>query len=237
MQIWDLDALRDPWIKLHLFGASHRSSGNLVGSEAFLADTRDTLEAALQDVFDEHDVDPWVLQTYTFDERDIEGMIARAAEQVAEHAQGSDYTAAYFDLLRAHYRGISQAGGLFDDETVTQTRWGGRRRRNYLILYKQHYLQLGTPDQFNAVCAKLASALRPIGYRQRRLSGWEFHNWLTRLFNPGTVALVSAGEGDPTSLAREKRLIRNLLRAGFRGDIGAGEGSGEGGQGNRRCDC
>lgn len=37
MQIWDLDALRDPWIKLHLFGASHRHSGNLVGSEAFLA--------------------------------------------------------------------------------------------------------------------------------------------------------------------------------------------------------
>jgi hypothetical protein len=37
MQLWDLDALRDPWIRLHLFEASHRLSGNKVGSEAFLA--------------------------------------------------------------------------------------------------------------------------------------------------------------------------------------------------------
>lgn len=37
MQVWDLDALRDPWIRLHLFEASHRLSGNKVGSEAFLA--------------------------------------------------------------------------------------------------------------------------------------------------------------------------------------------------------
>lgn len=37
LQLWDLDALRDPWIRLHLFEASHRQSGNSVGSEAFLA--------------------------------------------------------------------------------------------------------------------------------------------------------------------------------------------------------
>lgn len=37
MQIWDLDALRDPWIRLHLFEARHKLSGNKVGSEAYLA--------------------------------------------------------------------------------------------------------------------------------------------------------------------------------------------------------
>lgn len=37
LQLWDLDALRDPFIRLHLFEASHRQSGNGVGSEAFLA--------------------------------------------------------------------------------------------------------------------------------------------------------------------------------------------------------
>lgn len=37
LQLWDLDALRDPWIRLHLFEASHRQSGNRLGSEAFLA--------------------------------------------------------------------------------------------------------------------------------------------------------------------------------------------------------
>ena len=37
MQLWDLQALRDPWIRLHLFEASHRLTGNKVGIEAFLA--------------------------------------------------------------------------------------------------------------------------------------------------------------------------------------------------------
>ena len=37
MQIWDLDAYRDPFIRKHLFKASHKFSGNRMGSEAFLA--------------------------------------------------------------------------------------------------------------------------------------------------------------------------------------------------------
>jgi hypothetical protein len=37
MQIRDLDALRDPFIREHLFRASHRSTGNHLGSGAFLA--------------------------------------------------------------------------------------------------------------------------------------------------------------------------------------------------------
>jgi hypothetical protein len=37
MQIWDLDALRDPFIRKHLFSASHKLTGNHPGNEAFLA--------------------------------------------------------------------------------------------------------------------------------------------------------------------------------------------------------
>lgn len=37
MQIWDLDALRDPFIRQNLFQASHKLTGNHLGSEAFLA--------------------------------------------------------------------------------------------------------------------------------------------------------------------------------------------------------
>jgi hypothetical protein len=37
MQLWDLDALRDPFIRKHLFQASHKLSGNHLGAEAFLA--------------------------------------------------------------------------------------------------------------------------------------------------------------------------------------------------------
>jgi hypothetical protein len=37
MQLWDLDALRDPFIRTHLFDAKHKVSGNAPGNEAFLA--------------------------------------------------------------------------------------------------------------------------------------------------------------------------------------------------------
>jgi len=37
MQIWDLDAYRDPYVRKHLFKASHKISGNRMGTEAFLA--------------------------------------------------------------------------------------------------------------------------------------------------------------------------------------------------------
>lgn len=37
MQIWDLDAYRDPFVRKHLFKASHMISGNQMGTEAFLS--------------------------------------------------------------------------------------------------------------------------------------------------------------------------------------------------------
>ncbi|VEU44939.1 unnamed protein product [Pseudo-nitzschia multistriata] len=37
MQIWDLDAYRDPFVRKHLFKAGHKISGNRMGTEAFLA--------------------------------------------------------------------------------------------------------------------------------------------------------------------------------------------------------
>ena len=37
MQIWDLDAYRDPFVRTHLFKASHKISGNRMGTQAFLA--------------------------------------------------------------------------------------------------------------------------------------------------------------------------------------------------------
>jgi hypothetical protein len=37
MQLWDLDAYRDPFVRKHLFKASHRLSGNRLAPEAFLA--------------------------------------------------------------------------------------------------------------------------------------------------------------------------------------------------------
>lgn len=37
MQLWDLDALRDPFVRTQLFEAKHKVSGNAPGNEAFLA--------------------------------------------------------------------------------------------------------------------------------------------------------------------------------------------------------
>ena len=83
----------------------------------YLGQVRDTLQDALQDSFDEHDTAPWVIQTYTFDEPDLEGSAAAVAEYVSPAARGTDYTEAYLSLLKKHYRGISKPGGL------SRTRW------------------------------------------------------------------------------------------------------------------
>ena len=65
----------------------------------YLGQVRDTLQDALQDSFDEYDTAPWVIQTYTFDEPDLDGPASAVANYVSPAARGSDYTEAYLALL------------------------------------------------------------------------------------------------------------------------------------------
>ena len=153
--------------EIHPIGTAGRT-------QAHLASVRDTLEEALQDSFEEYDHSPWVIQTYTVDDANIECLAAKIERYARDDVRDTPYSRAYFELLKNHYSGITGAGGLFVDETVTQTAWGGMRRRNYLVIYRKgvggrrgkRHAQ-GELDaalvNLNAVLEKFTHALKPAG--------------------------------------------------------------------------
>lgn len=164
-------------------------------SDDYLRDVRDTVESALQDSFDEYDVSPWTLQTYTFDTNDLSPVIEEMRRYVHERARGSAFTEAYFDVLEKHYRGISGAEGLFVDSDVTQSIWGGRIRKNYLVIYRRFGKKAKNTDEddtltpieaLNDVCDKFENALKGTGAVLQRMNGVTFHRWLQSWFNPST---------------------------------------------------
>jgi len=170
-------------------------------TQEHLASVRDTLEEALQDSFEEYDHSPWVIQTYTFDDTQIDGMVDRIRDYATAEAKESEYTAAYMKVLRDHYAGITREGGLFVDDTVTQAPWGGMCRRNYMVIYRKQVTRRGRRKKremeegdldaslvnLNEVLEKFTHALKPSGASLRRLNGTEFHDWLLDFFNPSSA--------------------------------------------------
>ena len=169
-------------------------------TQEHLASVRDTLEEALQDSFEEYDHSPWVIQTYTFDDTQIDSMVEQIRDYAKPEARDSQYTQAYMAVLKDHYGGITREGGLFVDETVSQAPWGGMRRRNYMVIYRKlvsgnrrrrREVEEGDLDtslvNLNEVLEKFTHALKPSGASLRRMNGSEFHDWLLDFFNPSSA--------------------------------------------------
>lgn len=168
-------------------------------TQEYLAGVRSSVEEALQDSFDEHDNSPWVIQTYTFDEEQIEDIARGMLNYADEQARESQYTKEYvLNVLSPHYSGIGRRDGIFVDDVITQAPFAGRQRRNFLMIYRRHHqkhkkkLKKGEEDtsfevalgELNDTVDKFTQALRASGCTLRRLSGHEFHDWLLSFFNP-----------------------------------------------------
>ena len=171
----------------------------------WLAELRDGLHDVLQDSFEEFDAAPWVVQTYTWREPDLSAAAAAFAEYVAPEARETGFSKAYAEILAAHYRGVAKPGGLFVDR-LSQTAWAGARQRTLVVLYRwlRDAKAVDGADASPGAAlleagGKLAGALEGLGVRPRRLSGAEFHAWLTRWFNAWTELTPD----DPAAFARE----------------------------------
>ncbi len=170
----------------------------------WLAEVRDGLHDVLQDSFEERDESPWVVQTFTWREPDLTAAAEAFRAYAAGRAGEVPFTAAYADLLAAHYRGVAKPGGLFADR-LSQTRWAGARQRTLVTLHRWLRESGGDDGPAGASAAvldaggKLMAALEGLGVRQRRLTGAEFHAWLTRWFN----AWTDLTPGDPAAFARD----------------------------------
>ena len=171
----------------------------------WLTELRDGLHDVLQDSFEELDGSPWVVQTYTWREPDLSAAAAAFEDYIAADARETAFSAAYADILAAHYRGVAKPGGLFADR-LSQTRWAGARQRTLVVLYRWlRDAKAGDGAEASAGAAlleaggKLTGALEGLGVRQRRLTACEFHAWLTRWFN----AWTDLTPDDPAAFARD----------------------------------
>ena len=171
---------------------------------AWLAEVRNGLHDVLQDSFEEFDASPWVVQTYTWREPDLTAAAEAFRGYVAAEARDSVFSDRYAEILAAHYRGVAKPGGLFADR-LSQTRWAGARQRTLVVLHR--WMREARGDGADAAPGaavleaggKLMGALEGLGVRQRRLTGDEFHAWLTRWFN----AWTDLTPDNPAAFARD----------------------------------
>ncbi|PNU40415.1 conjugative transfer ATPase [Serratia marcescens] len=153
-----------------------------------LEQMRDTVEDALQDSFDEHDENPWVVQFFCQDENNVEAYIDRLRNYVKPHAQGSAFSEDWLKETERHMRGIARPEGLFKDTLITDQPWRGQQRRTRMVVYR--WIGKGNHDpmppvaMLNQTCERVTGALAGAGVICVRQNGAQVHDWLLRHFNP-----------------------------------------------------
>ncbi|RLO42303.1 conjugative transfer ATPase [Serratia marcescens] len=153
-----------------------------------LEQMRDTVEDALQDSFDEHDENPWVVQFFCQDENNVEAYIDRLRNYVKPHAQGSAFSEDWLKETERHMRGIARPEGLFKDTLITDQPWRGQQRRTRMVVYR--WIGKGNHDpmppvaMLNQTCERVTGALAGAGVICVRQNGALVHDWLLRHFNP-----------------------------------------------------
>ncbi|EMH4079107.1 conjugative transfer ATPase [Serratia marcescens] len=153
-----------------------------------LEQMRDTVEDALQDSFDEHDENPWIVQFFCQDENNVEAYIGRLRNYVKPHAQGSAFSEDWLKETERHMRGIARPEGLFKDTLITDQPWRGQQRRTRMVVYR--WIGKGNHDpmppvaMLNQTCERVTGALAGGGVICVRQNGAQIHDWLLRHFNP-----------------------------------------------------
>lgn len=153
-----------------------------------LEQMRDTVEDALQDSFDEHDDNPWVVQFFCQDENNVDAYLDRLRGYIKPHAQGSQLSESWLKETERHMRGIARPEGLFKDTLITDQPWRGQQRRTRMVVYR--WIGKGNTDpmppiaMLNQTCERVTGALNGAGVVCVRQNGGQVHDWLLRHFNP-----------------------------------------------------
>ena len=166
---------------------------------AFLSALHEGLVGALGAVA-ELDPDPWILQFYVQDDPVPDDFLEILRAYPVEDAADSRFTERWLGIMERHVRDVCRPDGIFDDQVVSGTRWGGRTRRTRLVLYRRLRKETqpleDTVEQLLDQAARLQAALTSVGVHAEIADGRHVHDWLIRWFNP---APESCG-GDPANL-------------------------------------
>ena len=160
-------------------------------SEAWLNSVRDKIEGVLQDVFDEDDVAPWVVQQYSFEDSNILDYCNQLIDYVWDHARDTPFTKEFLGVMTRHLKGtFKKEDGLFVDTQVMNGPWRGKITRTKLFIYRRrpkkwnHPAGLNPVEDLNDICDRLENQLSPIGVRFQRETGRDFYRWMLPWFSP-----------------------------------------------------
>ena len=169
---------------------------------AFLTQLRDAIQTAINEAIPERDDAPWVLQIYVQDEPRLTQFNESLARYPSPAVRASDYSQHSQSVMSKHLQAISRPGGLFDDTTVTGSRWQGQQRRIRVVLYRRLKSNGKMPpaveveEALNDVATKWIASLTSAGINAQRVNGQAFYHWLLSWFNPNPPL----ADGDPESL-------------------------------------
>tara|TARA_R110001592_G_scaffold261196_2_gene526036 strand:+ start:4358 stop:7111 length:2754 start_codon:yes stop_codon:yes gene_type:complete len=169
---------------------------------AFMTQLRDAIQTAINEAIPERDDAPWILQIYVQDEPKLTQFDTLLASYPSSKVRASEYSQHYQSVMTKHLQAISRPGGLFDDTTVTGSRWQGQQRRVRVVLYRRLKSNGNTPaaieveEALNDVATKWITSLAAAGITAQRADGQAFYQWLLSWFNPNPPL----AEGNPEAL-------------------------------------
>jgi len=156
----------------------------------FMAQLRDAIQTAINEAIPERDDAPWVLQVYVQDEPRLTRFNELLENYPPSVIKETGYSQHYQAVMAKHLQAISRPGGLFDDTTVTGSRWQGQQRRIRVVLYRRMKNNGKTPaaieveEALNDVATKWIASLASAGINAKRADGQAFYEWLLSWFNP-----------------------------------------------------
>ena len=157
-------------------------------SSDYLNRVRTLVKDALQDSFDELDTNPYVVQFYCQDDKDLSGYVDHLRSYIksaSPEADGSEFTEQWLTEMERHLKAVGKPGGLFVDDRVTNTAWAGKVRKTRMVIYRYAGTnETDTIEKLNTACDRIQSAFITAGLTLERQNEAQIHRWLLEWFNP-----------------------------------------------------
>lgn len=174
-----------------------RAVGTEGATDEYLESLRGVVQTALTETIPEDHTANWVIQFFVQDDNNIAQEIDLLRAYIKSGAKGSKFTEEYLSQLEAHYKQISQHGGLFIDQAVTGSEWAGKIRRVRICIYRYITEDMepeweSDREEINEIGDRFKNQLNTTGINLWRTGGLELYEWMFKWLNPKPLAT----EGD-----------------------------------------
>lgn len=161
-------------------------------SSEFKSSIADKIEQALAGQFNEQDIDEgeWVVQQFRWKDNDLGALADEAylyATDFAREAKASEVILK--QIMRKHYDGMAQEGGLFEDSAVTKQNFQGGIERTKIVIYRKYPKAPKNQRRFKPeleITRKtdaLAAEFKRVGLDLVVNDEFDFFHWLVKFFN------------------------------------------------------